>query len=196
MVNKPNPKHSYPTAGSDATTTSNASPGTSLDLTPEDNYSYLTPKTPKNSYSPGSKDHKSFVTQTRFLAAYRKRGTITSAAHTVGIARGTVNWWTDNDHLGFRERYRVAVEEFADYLEQMAIDKIALQGPKDNPLLHITLLNAHKPEKYRPRSAPANEIAKELMNEMKRIRAEEKAKLEAGEGRVLESGVVEGEVTG
>ena len=50
-------------------------------------------------------------------------------------------------------------------------------------------LNAHRPHKYRPNAAPANEVAKELMNVMRRLRAEERQ-----QQRALEDGSVEGEV--
>ncbi len=111
--------------------------------------------------------------QADFLKAYREVGTITHASKIANIDRNTVTKWDKLDYEGFRERFAEAKEEFADSLEQMAFQRIQQQKPTDNPVLLITLLNAHKPDKYRPKAVDVDETARfillELRNKLKTI---------------------------
>ena len=111
--------------------------------------------------------------QADFLKAYKEVGTITHAAKIANISRGAVAQWNQLDYEGFRDQFETAKEEFADSLEQMAFQRIQQQKPTDNPVLLITLLNAHRPDKYRPKPVDVDETAKfillELRNKLKTI---------------------------
>jgi len=106
--------------------------------------------------------------QDAFLSAYTIVGSVKKSIEAAGIARGTVYSWTSRDTYGFRERYELAKEDFRDSLQDMAIDRIKGQKPGDNPVLLITLLNAHWPEKYRRTGYMPDSAAKEIMGEWKK----------------------------
>ena len=105
--------------------------------------------------------------QNYFLRAYAEYGTITSACKAVSIDRKTAHRWVSGDMQGFRDRFQEAREEFADSLEEMAFERLKEQGPRDNPVLLITMLNAHKPNKYRPQASNDDESARQILFEMK-----------------------------
>ena len=48
-------------------------------------------------------------------------------------------------------------------LQDLAVNRVKDQGPKDNPVLLITLLNAHWAEKYRPKESGVDETAKDTL---------------------------------
>ena len=105
--------------------------------------------------------------QDDFLKAYGACGTIRSASLAVGVHRATVNEWK-KDPI-FRDRFSEAKLDFAEHLEEIAFARLKEQTAKDNPILLITLLNAHYPERNRPKEAPANEEGKQFMLEMRRM---------------------------
>ena len=85
--------------------------------------------------------------QDDFLRAYAATGTIRKAAEIVGIHRSTVSMWQKDDF--FRDRFMESKVDFREQLEELAFQRLREQGAKDNPVLLITMLNAHYPEKYR-----------------------------------------------
>ena len=106
--------------------------------------------------------------QNAFLAAYNLVGSVRKAAESVDMSRNTVSGWIKNDVQGFRERYEDSKDEFREYLQDMAVDRVKDQKPGDNPVLLITLLNAHWPEKYRRTGYYTDNAAKEIMSEWKK----------------------------
>ena len=108
------------------------------------------------------------ATQDAFLAAFCITGSVRSAAEAVEVSRNTVWSWQKNDIHGFAKKYEKGKEEFREYLQDIAVDRVKDQKPNDNPVLLITLLNAHWPEKYRPGSTGADNAAKEIMSEWKK----------------------------
>ena len=105
--------------------------------------------------------------QEEFLKAYASRGTIRAAAMAAGVERITVNVWKKDPV--FRDKFELAKDDFREQLEEIAFQRLRDQTSKDNPVLLITLLNAHFPERYRPKEAPVNEDAKEFMTEMRQM---------------------------
>lgn len=105
--------------------------------------------------------------QDNFLAAYSVVGSIKTAAENTGIIRGTVYSWVQEDKHNFRAKFTAVKEDFREYLQDMAINRVKDQKPGDNPVLLITLLNAHWPEKYRPNTVVSDGTAKEVMAEWK-----------------------------
>lgn len=104
--------------------------------------------------------------QEEFLRAYSAFGTIRAAAKAADIDRSTVSVWRKSE--SFREKFDSAKDDFREQLEEIAFQRLKEQGPKDNPVLLITLLNAHIPERYRPKETPPNEEGKEFMRDMRR----------------------------
>ena len=107
--------------------------------------------------------------QSSFLKAYAIVGTIRGACSSAGIAnRRTVQRWVEADQYGFRERFEDTKHIFREKLEEIAFQRLEQQKPESNPVLLITMLNAHHPEKYRPQSQPVNEEARTTLLEMRR----------------------------
>jgi len=106
--------------------------------------------------------------QDAFLVAYGQTGTISAATKVVGITRTTVGNWVKGDKEGFRFRFEVAKEVFVENLENIALARIMEQKANDNPLLLITMLNAHNPDKYRRDGRQVGTEVKEMMVEWKK----------------------------
>ena len=106
--------------------------------------------------------------QDAFLAAYSIAGSVRSSALAIDVPIGTAKYWIVQDTLGFKAKYRDAKEMFREYLQDLAVDRVQNQKPGDNPVLLITLLNAHWPEKYRRDAYHADNSAKEVMGEWKK----------------------------
>ena len=103
---------------------------------------------------------KTKANQNAFLAAYIVAGAIKASAEAVRVGRHTVSKWVQNDTYGFRARFHEAQDDFRESLQDMAVDRIRQQKPGDNPVLLITLLNAHWPEKYKRSGFVADNSAK------------------------------------
>jgi hypothetical protein len=102
-----------------------------------------------------------------FIAAYGEVGTIRKAAQAAEISRSTVKHWIRTNLYDFKLKYEASKEVFREYIQDLALEKVKGQGPKDNPVLHITLLNAHWPEKYRRDASAVTNEMKEMMIEWK-----------------------------
>ena len=72
-----------------------------------------------------------------------------------------------DDIQGFKERFEEAKHNFREMLQDLAVNRVKDQGPKDNPILLITLLNAHWADKYRPQTVVVDDTAKEVLGEMR-----------------------------
>jgi len=104
--------------------------------------------------------------QKQFLEAYEKYGTVRNACKAIGISRSpTYEKWMTNNVQDFKTRLTTARESFREMLEDIALDRIRAQGPKDNPVLLITMLNANWPEKYRSQASVSDSTAKDLLKE-------------------------------
>lgn len=106
--------------------------------------------------------------QSAFIAAYGQVGSIRKAAAASDVPRATAESWIYNDVKGFKAKYEAARATFREYLQDIAVERVKDQGPKDNPVLLITLLNAHWPEKYRRDGNVVSNEVKEMMAEWKR----------------------------
>ena len=141
---------------------------------------------------PGRPQREQLRNQNRFLEALEKLGTIKDACDHAGVNRLTVKNWVRDDAQGFAERYIESEEIFADSLERMAYDRVSQQSPRDNPVLLIALLNAHKPAKYRPGTAVSESAAREVMAEWRKRRAELEGRFQRGQalneaGQIIET---------
>ena len=91
--------------------------------------------------------------QDAFLAAHGEVGTIRKACVAASVSRSTVYRWIDDNLYGFKDKYDVSLAIFKEYLQDLALERIKGQGPKDNPVLLLAYLN-------------------EIMSELKRWRKE------------------------
>ena len=123
--------------------------------------------------------------QQAFLGAFALTGSVKRSAEAINMPKATVKSWVRGDISGFRLKYEDAKEDFREYLQDIAIDRVKAQKPNDNPLLILSMLNAHWPEKYRRDSAPVDNAAKELIAEFKREVAKE---FKRGKGKAPEGG--------
>ena len=102
-----------------------------------------------------------------FLVAYAKCGTVTQASKAIGINPATPYDWLKHDNDGFKANFEHAKQSFADSLESIAFERV--QTRDTNDVLLITLLNAHKPDKYRPNTQATNEQASEVIAKLTRL---------------------------
>jgi hypothetical protein len=102
--------------------------------------------------------------QDRFLEAYTIVGTIKGAREAAKVSRPTVWRWEDDDYLGFRERFRIAKAEHADYIEGVLFNRI--DDPKCAPLLVMMAVNGAKPEKYKA-ALVSDDSVKSIMGELR-----------------------------
>ena len=107
--------------------------------------------------------------QTAYLEAYAVKGEGATALKFARVARQTAHHWIQADLYGFRERLEDAKAAFADRLETIAHNRVELQKPNDNPVLLITLLNANRPEKYRPTSQPIDDTVKAVLTTLQEV---------------------------
>ena len=107
--------------------------------------------------------------QSAFLAAYGEVGSVRAACEASKVGRSTVNDWIRYDAENFRAKCSVAKEIFRESLQDLAVDRVKHQKPNDNPVLLITLLNAHWSELYRRDGAAASNDVREMMAEWKRF---------------------------
>ena len=106
--------------------------------------------------------------QDAFLVAYGEAGTLRAACDAADVGRSTITDWNRSDAHGFKAKYATAKELFREHLQDLAFGRVQQQKPNDNPVLLITLLNAHWPEKYRRDGNVVTNEVKEMMVEWKK----------------------------
>jgi hypothetical protein len=81
-----------------------------------------------------------------FLDKLGKRANVSEAADVAGVSRFTAYEWRKKD-AAFAEAWGDAIERAVDGLE----DKAWTRAETESDTLLVTLLKAHRPEKYRER---------------------------------------------
>ncbi len=120
-----------------------------------------------NSFIDGKEPEDVKARQDFFLTLYAELGSIRAAAKEMGLNRRTVNRWVKGNVQGFKERFEESKHNFREMLQDLAVNRVKEQGAKDNPILLITLLNAHWGEKYRPQATNVDDTAKEVLSELR-----------------------------
>ena len=120
-----------------------------------------------NSFIEGKEPEDVKARQDFFMTLYAELGSIRAAVKEMGLNRRTVNRWIKGDVQGFKERFEEAKHNFREMLQDLAVNRVKEQGSKDNPILLITLLNAHWGEKYRPQTVAVDATAKEVLSELR-----------------------------
>ena len=123
--------------------------------------------------------HNTMALKKLFLDTFQSMGNVRKAVDVVNesvetgdsrgsLDRSTVYHWRKKD-LQFARDFDTAAEAFADSLETMALSR--LQHPEGNrggDVLLMFMLNALRPEKYRPsNSASAGADAREALSAMR-----------------------------
>jgi len=107
--------------------------------------------------------------QDAFISAYGECGTVRTAALAAGVARSSVYRWEQDNLYGFKDKKLEAYQVFKEYLQDLALERVKSQSPKDNPVLLLSMMNAFIPEFNRNNKGDVSE-AKELLSELKRWR--------------------------
>ena len=115
------------------------------------------------SIAKGTDPEDTVLRQDIFLSHYSELGSIRAASEASGMSRSTPHQWVKDDKHGFAKRFEDAKHDFREMLQDLAVNRVKDQGPKDNPVLLITLLNAHWAEKYRPKESGVDETAKDTL---------------------------------
>tara|TARA_R100000315_G_C5163526_1_gene94158 strand:- start:80 stop:514 length:435 start_codon:yes stop_codon:yes gene_type:complete len=112
-----------------------------------------------------------------FLKEYDKTKTVSTAISGLPIHRKTLyNWFRDDPD--FKQEFDDAKLAIGESLESKAftlIDKMIEKGDYGKPVLLITMLNAHLPERYRQQEN-AGEDSRQLISEFRRMAKGKKAK--------------------
>jgi hypothetical protein len=114
---------------------------------------------------------ETIVIQNAWLAAYGEVGTVRKACMATDVPRSTYYNWIENNIYNFKEKQAIAHEIFGEYVRDLALDRIEGQGPKDNPVLLMSFLNAFAPQYFKRDSSTGGDAAKEFMVELKKLRA-------------------------
>ena len=115
------------------------------------------------SIAKGTDPEDTVLSQDIFLSHYSELGSIRAASEASGMSRSTPHQWVKDDKHGFAKRFEDAKHDFREMLQDLAVNRVKDQGPKDNPVLLITLLNAHWADKYRPKESGVAETAKDTL---------------------------------
>ena len=110
------------------------------------------------------------ASQDAWLTAFGQVGTVLSACKAANVARSTYYNWIENNIYNFKEKKNVAWEIFRESLQDLALERIRGQGPRDNPVLLMSYLNAFVPEYFKRDSSTGGDAAKEFMAELKKLR--------------------------
>ena len=118
------------------------------------------------------RQQKTWRHQVATLEAYAVTGEFSSATAIAGCHRTNVNYWRNHDTMGFRACLADAHDRFSDRLEAIAHNRVELQKANDNPGLLMFLLNANRPEKYRPAATPVDETVKSVLATLQALGAQ------------------------
>ena len=117
-----------------------------------------------------------------FLKEYAKSKTVSSAVTKLKISRDTVYDWFKQDPE-FKQEFDDAKLAVGEGLESKAfqlIDNMVEKGDYGRPVLLITMLNAHLPERYK-QTDTTNDSSKQLISEFRKMAKDKKAKSKAVE---------------
>ena len=112
---------------------------------------------------------KTYRKQSKFLKCYSETRSRSVSALYAGVSQPSISKWISEDYLEFASRYEEADLQFCEGLEQLALERVKLQDAKSNPVLLITLLNANLPMKYRPTVVMADDTAKSVLTELRKL---------------------------
>jgi hypothetical protein len=109
--------------------------------------------------------------QEAFLLAYAETGSIRAASPVCGTNRVTVYYWQKRDALGFNNRFTMASHRFRERIQDHIIHRVFNpEGNRGSDVLLLALINATWPERYRQNVAMPDDVVKDTLAELKRLR--------------------------
>lgn len=115
--------------------------------------------------------------KSNFIEKYKETKTISSAVSGLNISRDTVYEWFKQDPE-FKQSFddeKLAVGEGLESKAFQLIDKMVEKGDYGRPVLLITLLNAHLPERYK-QSDNTGDDSRQLISEFRKMAKLKQAK--------------------
>ena len=106
----------------------------------------------------------------QFLDEYKKQRTISSAISGLKVNRDTIYEWFKQDPE-FKQRFdeeKIAVGESLESNAFRLIDEMMVENDYKRPLLLITMLNAHLPERYK-QSDNTGDDSRQLISEFRKM---------------------------
>jgi len=106
----------------------------------------------------------------KFLTEFGKTRTISSAVSGLPVGRNSIYEWFKEDSE-FKQKFddaRLAVGESLESTAFTLIDRMLQSGDYSRPLLLITMLNAHLPERYRANDNTGDD-SRQLISEFRKM---------------------------
>ena len=116
----------------------------------------------------------------KFLTEFGKTRTISSAVSGLPVGRNSIYEWFKEDSE-FKQKFddaRLAVGESLESTAFTLIDRMLQSGDYSRPLLLITMLNAHLPERYRANDNTGDD-SRQLISEFRKMAKTKKPKPKA-----------------
>ena len=113
----------------------------------------------------------------KFLTEFGKTRTISSAVSGLPVGRNSIYEWFKEDSE-FKQKFddaRLAVGESLESTAFTLIDRMLQSGDYSRPLLLITMLNAHLPERYRANDNTGDD-SRQLISEFRKMAKTKKPK--------------------
>jgi len=124
--------------------------------------------------------HDKEKTKALFLKEFAKSRAISAAVSKIGISRDTIYEWFKQDPA-FKQEFddsKLAVGEGLESKAFYLIDKMVEKGDYGRPVLLITMLNAHLPERYKQTDTTGDD-SRQLISEFRKMAKEKKDKSKA-----------------
>ena len=124
--------------------------------------------------------HDKEKTKALFLKEFAKSRAISAAGSKIGISRDTIYEWFKQDPA-FKQEFddsKLAVGEGLESKAFYLIDKMVEKGDYGRPVLLITMLNAHLPERYKQTDTTGDD-SRQLISEFRKMAKEKKDKSKA-----------------
>ena len=109
---------------------------------------------------------ETIAVQDAFISAYGECGTVRTAALAAGVGRSSVYRWEQENLYGFKDKKLEAYQVFKEYLQDLALERVKSQSPKDNPVLLLSMMNAFIPEFNRNNKGDVSEAKILLKKEL------------------------------
>ena len=121
--------------------------------------------------------HDKEKTKALFLKEFAKSRAISAAVSKIGISRDTIYEWFKQDPA-FKQEFddsKLAVGEGLESKAFYLIDKMVETGDYGRPVLLITMLNAHLPERYKQTDTTGDD-SRQLISEFRKMAKTKKPK--------------------
>ena len=125
----------------------------------------------------GNKDDERAELKAQFLKKYKETKTVSTAIDGINLGRSTLYEWFKEDSE-FKQEFdneKLAVGEGLESKAFQLIDKMVEKDDYGRPVLLITLLNAHLPERYK-QTESAGDDSRQLIAEFRKMAKSKKSK--------------------